>query len=154
MLADPRVRKLSFTGSTEVGRILLNLANEHIVNASMELGGNAPFVVFDDADIDAVIEGAMIAKMRNGGEACTAANRFFVQDGIADAFTARLTAAMNSLTIGARLRRGHNARPTGQRQVPGQGRCPGRPGRDSWAPAEDRRHRRRRCTATSTRRPC
>ncbi len=100
MLADPRVRKLSFTGSTEVGRILLKQANEHIVNASMELGGNAPFVVFDDADIDAVVQGAMIAKMRNGGEACTAANRFFVQDGIVDAFTERLTAAMSSLTIG------------------------------------------------------
>src|SRR3954454_14676553 len=100
MLADPRVRKLSFTGSTEVGRILLNQANEHIVNASMELGGNAPFVVFDDADIEAVVEGAMIAKMRNGGEACTAANRFFVQDGIVDAFTERLTAAMSSLTVG------------------------------------------------------
>jgi succinate-semialdehyde dehydrogenase/glutarate-semialdehyde dehydrogenase len=100
MLADPRVRKLSFTGSTDVGRTLLNLANEHIVNASMELGGNAPFVVFDDADLDAVVEGAMIAKMRNGGEACTAANRFFVQDGIADTFAARLTEAMTGLTMG------------------------------------------------------
>jgi succinate-semialdehyde dehydrogenase/glutarate-semialdehyde dehydrogenase len=79
MLADRRVRKLSFTGSTEVKRVLLNQANEHIVNCSMELGGNAPFVVFDDADIGAALEGAMIAKMRNGGEACTAANRFFVQ---------------------------------------------------------------------------
>jgi succinate-semialdehyde dehydrogenase/glutarate-semialdehyde dehydrogenase len=106
MLADPRVRKLSFTGSTEVGRTLLNLANEHIVNASMELGGNAPFVVFDDADLDAVIEGAMIAKMRNGGEACTAANRFFVQAGIADAFASRLTEAMNSLTMGPGYREG------------------------------------------------
>ena len=100
LLADPRVRKLSFTGSTEVGRTLLNLANEHIVNSSMELGGNAPFVVFDDADIDAVITGAMIAKMRNGGEACTAANRFFVQEGIAAAFTERLTAAMDGLVVG------------------------------------------------------
>jgi len=97
---DTRVRKLSFTGSTEVGRTLLNLANEHIVNASMELGGNAPFVVFVDADLDAVIEGAMIAKMRNGGEACAAANRFFVQNGIVDAFAARLTEAMNALTMG------------------------------------------------------
>ena len=79
MLADPRVRKLSFTGSTEVGRTLLNQANEHIVNCSMELGGNAPFVVFADADLDSAIEGAMIAKMRNGGEACTAANRFYVE---------------------------------------------------------------------------
>src|SRR3954471_5980770 len=99
MLADPRVRKLSFTGSTEVGRTLLNLANEHIINCSMELGGNAPFVVFDDADLDATIAGAMIAKIRNGGEACTAANRFFVQDGIADAFAARLTDAMETLSV-------------------------------------------------------
>ena len=100
MLADPRVRKLSFTGSTEVGRTLLNQANEHIVNCSMELGGNAPFVVFADADLDAVIEGAMIAKMRNGGEACTAANRFYVESGIADAFSARLAQAMGALTVG------------------------------------------------------
>jgi succinate-semialdehyde dehydrogenase/glutarate-semialdehyde dehydrogenase len=100
MLADPRVRKLSFTGSTEVGRTLLNVANEHIVNSSMELGGNAPFVVFADADLDAAVEGAMIAKMRNGGEACTAANRFYVQDEIADAFSARLTRAMGALTVG------------------------------------------------------
>jgi len=100
MLADPRVRKLSFTGSTEVGRVLLNLANEHIVNSSMELGGNAPFVVFDDADLDAAIEGAMVAKMRNGGEACTAANRFFVQDGIAQEFARRLSEAMSGLTVG------------------------------------------------------
>src|SRR4051794_18538374 len=100
MLADTRVRKLSFTGSTEVGRVLLNQANEHIVNCSMELGGNAPFVVFDDADLDAVVEGAMIAKMRNGGEACTAANRFYVQAGIADAFSERLTQAMGALLVG------------------------------------------------------
>jgi succinate-semialdehyde dehydrogenase/glutarate-semialdehyde dehydrogenase len=100
MLADPRLRKLSFTGSTEVGRTLLNQANDHIVNSSMELGGNAPFVVFDDADLDAAVEGAMIAKMRNGGEACTAANRFYVQSGIAEAFSARLTQAMGALTTG------------------------------------------------------
>lgn len=100
MLADPRVRKLSFTGSTEVGRTLLNLANEHIVNCSMELGGNAPFLVFADADLDAAIEGAMVAKMRNGGEACTAANRFFVHEDVAAEFAARLCAAMNKLTMG------------------------------------------------------
>ncbi|HEY5847335.1 MAG TPA: NAD-dependent succinate-semialdehyde dehydrogenase [Microlunatus sp.] len=100
MLADPRVRKLSFTGSTEVGRKLLNVANEHIVNSSMELGGNAPFVVFEDADLDAVIAGAMIAKMRNGGEACTAANRFFVAEKIADEFGRRLTTAMEKLIMG------------------------------------------------------
>jgi succinate-semialdehyde dehydrogenase/glutarate-semialdehyde dehydrogenase len=100
MLADPRVRKLSFTGSTEVGRTLLNLANERILNCSMELGGNAPFVVFDDADLDAAVEGALVAKMRNGGEACTAANRFFVQEGMAAEFSARLAQAMGSMTLG------------------------------------------------------
>ena len=100
MLADPRVRKLSFTGSTAVGRTLMNVANEHIVNCSMELGGNAPFVVFDDADLDAAIEGAMIAKMRNGGEACTAANRFYVAESIADEFADQLTRAMGAMVMG------------------------------------------------------
>ena len=89
MLHDPRVRKISFTGSTEVGRKLLHEAADNVVNSSMELGGNAPFLVFDDADLDAAVEGAMVAKMRNGGEACTAANRFYVQRGIAKDFTGR-----------------------------------------------------------------
>lgn len=103
MLHDPRVRKISFTGSTEVGRILLREAADNVVNASMELGGNAPFLVFDDADLDAAIEGAMVAKMRNGGEACTAANRFYVQRGIADQFTRRLGERMAGLKMGAGL---------------------------------------------------
>ncbi|WP_102960268.1 NAD-dependent succinate-semialdehyde dehydrogenase [Mangrovicella endophytica] len=100
MLHDRRVRKLSFTGSTEVGRKLLREAADTIVSCSMELGGNAPFIVFDDADLDAAIEGAMIAKMRNGGEACTAANRFYVQRGIIDAFSERLAARMGALKVG------------------------------------------------------
>jgi succinate-semialdehyde dehydrogenase/glutarate-semialdehyde dehydrogenase len=100
MLNDPRVRKLSFTGSTEVGRILLAQAAEHVVNTSMELGGNAPFVVFADADLDAALDGAMIAKMRNGGEACTAANRFFVEAPIADEFARRLAERMAALVVG------------------------------------------------------
>lgn len=100
MLHDPRVRKLSFTGSTEVGRVLLKDAADHVVNCSMELGGNAPFVVFDDADLDAAVEGAMIAKMRNGGEACTAANRFYVQRGVADAFGKKLAERMAALQVG------------------------------------------------------
>ncbi|MCE7007262.1 NAD-dependent succinate-semialdehyde dehydrogenase [Kibdelosporangium philippinense] len=100
MLADPRVRKLSFTGSTEVGRRLLATAAESVLSCSMELGGNAPFLVFDDADLDAAIEGAMIAKMRNGGQACTAANRFYVQAGIAPKFAARLASAMGELAMG------------------------------------------------------
>ena len=100
MLHDPRVRKLSFTGSTEVGRKLLRAAADQVISCSMELGGNAPFIVFDDADIDAAIEGSMIAKMRNGGEACTAANRFFVQRNIFDVFGARLAARMKALRVG------------------------------------------------------
>jgi succinate-semialdehyde dehydrogenase / glutarate-semialdehyde dehydrogenase len=101
MLHDPRVRKLSFTGSTEVGRKLLHEAADTVISCSMELGGNAPFIVFDDADLEAAVEGAMIAKMRNGGEACTAANRFYVQEGILEAFSSRLAERMGSLTVGA-----------------------------------------------------
>ena len=100
ILADPRVRKLSFTGSTAVGRILLAEAAKSVVSCSMELGGNAPFLVFDDADLDAALDGAMVAKMRNAGEACTAANRFYVQDGIHDEFVAALTQRMAALTVG------------------------------------------------------
>jgi succinate-semialdehyde dehydrogenase/glutarate-semialdehyde dehydrogenase len=103
MLADPRVRKLSFTGSTEVGRLLLRQASETITNCSMELGGNAPFIVFDDADIEAAVQGALIAKMRNGGEACTAANRFYLQDAIADEFTAAFAARLAAMTVGPGL---------------------------------------------------
>lgn len=100
MLADPRVRKLSFTGSTGVGRVLLAEAAKSVVSCSMELGGNAPFLVFDDADLEAALDGAMIAKMRNAGEACTAANRFYVQDRIHDAFVKGLTERMAALQIG------------------------------------------------------
>ncbi len=100
MLHDPRVRKLSFTGSTEVGRILLRECADTIVNTSMELGGNAPFVVFADADLDAALEGAMIAKMRNGGEACTAANRFYVEAPVAAEFSRRLAERMAGLRVG------------------------------------------------------
>ena len=100
MLHDPRVRKLSFTGSTEVGRVLLREAADQVVNCSMELGGNAPFLVFDDADLDAAIEGAMVAKMRNAGEACTAANRFYVHADVADEFSRRLAERMSAMTVG------------------------------------------------------
>ncbi len=100
MLEDPRVRKLSFTGSTAVGRRLLAIAGERVVNCSMELGGNSPFLVLADADLDTAVEGAMVAKMRNGGEACTAANRFLVHESVADAFTERLTAAMAAVRVG------------------------------------------------------
>ena len=100
MLADPRVRKLSFTGSTGIGRVLLAEAAKSVVSCSMELGGNAPFLVFDDADLEAALDGAMVAKMRNAGEACTAANRFYVQAGIHDAFVKALTGRMAALKIG------------------------------------------------------
>jgi succinate-semialdehyde dehydrogenase/glutarate-semialdehyde dehydrogenase len=100
MLADPRVRKLSFTGSTGVGRTLLAEAAKTVTSCSMELGGNAPFLVFDDADLQAALDGAMIAKMRNAGEACTAANRFYVQSGIHDAFVAGLTERMAAQRVG------------------------------------------------------
>jgi succinate-semialdehyde dehydrogenase / glutarate-semialdehyde dehydrogenase len=100
MLHDPRVRVLSFTGSTEVGRKLLHEAADNIIKPSMELGGNAPFLVFDDADVDAAIDGAMIAKMRNMGEACTAANRFYVHEKVHDEFAKKLTAKMSGLKMG------------------------------------------------------
>jgi succinate-semialdehyde dehydrogenase/glutarate-semialdehyde dehydrogenase len=100
MLHDPRVRKLSFTGSTEVGRVLLREAADRVVNTSMELGGNAPFLVFADADLDAAVDGAMIAKMRNAGEACTAANRFYVETPVAAAFARRLADRMAKARIG------------------------------------------------------
>ena len=100
MLADPRVRKLSFTGSTGVGRALLAEAAKHVISCSMELGGNAPFIVFDDADLEAALDGAMVAKMRNAGEACTAANRLYVQAGIHDAFTDGLSKRMAALNVG------------------------------------------------------
>jgi succinate-semialdehyde dehydrogenase/glutarate-semialdehyde dehydrogenase len=103
MLADPRVRKLSFTGSTEVGRTLLRTAADTIINCSMELGGNAPFLVFEDADLDAAVEGAFLAKMRNGGEACTAANRFYVHEAVADEFTARFAERLAKLSVGPGL---------------------------------------------------
>ena len=101
MLNDPRVRKLSFTGSTAIGRVLLAEAAKTVLSCSMELGGNAPFIVFNDADLEAALDGAMIAKMRNAGEACTAANRFYVQDGIYDRFAQGLVKRMAALTMGA-----------------------------------------------------
>ncbi len=100
MLHDPRVRVVSFTGSTGVGRKLLHSAADQVLKPAMELGGNAPLIVFEDADLDVAVEGAMLAKMRNLGEACTAANRIYVHADIADAFTAKFTAAMSALKVG------------------------------------------------------
>ena len=100
IISDPRLRKLSFTGSTEVGRKLIEQSAENVLKVSMELGGNAPFLVFDDADLDAAIDGAMVAKMRNIGEACTSANRFHVAAPLADEFTSRLAERMGDLKVG------------------------------------------------------
>jgi succinate-semialdehyde dehydrogenase/glutarate-semialdehyde dehydrogenase len=111
MLADERVRKLSFTGSTEVGRMLLHTAADTVTNCSMELGGNAPFLVLADADVDAAVEGAMIAKMRNGGEACTAANRFYVHDAVAGEFTRKFAARLAALNVGPGLADGTDLGP-------------------------------------------
>jgi succinate-semialdehyde dehydrogenase / glutarate-semialdehyde dehydrogenase len=100
LLADPRTRKLSFTGSTEVGRTLIEESARQILRVSMELGGNAPFLVFDDADLDAAVDGALLAKMRNVGEACTAANRFHVHESVAAEFSRRLAERMGELKVG------------------------------------------------------
>jgi len=100
LIRDPRLRKLTFTGSTEVGRTLIEQSAQGLLRVSMELGGNAPFLVFGDADLDKAVDGAMLAKMRNVGEACTAANRFIVHESVADEFGRRLAERMGSLKIG------------------------------------------------------
>jgi succinate-semialdehyde dehydrogenase/glutarate-semialdehyde dehydrogenase len=100
LLKDGRTRKLSFTGSTEVGRALMAQAAENVLRVSMELGGNAPFIVFEDADLDAAVEGAVLAKMRNVGEACTAANRFHVHESVAGEFARRLAERMERMKVG------------------------------------------------------
>ena len=108
---NPAVRKLTFTGSTEVGRILLRQAAEQVLKCSMELGGNAPFIVFDDADLDKAVEGAMISKFRNNGQTCVCANRIYVQSGVYDAFAQKLSAAVQKLAIGDGLKTGTTTGP-------------------------------------------
>jgi len=100
LIEDPRLRKLTFTGSTEVARSLMEQAAQNILKTSMELGGNAPFLIFDDADVDAAVEGAMIAKMRNVGEACTSANRFHAAGAVADEFATKLGERMGAMKVG------------------------------------------------------
>ncbi|MBY6682435.1 NAD-dependent succinate-semialdehyde dehydrogenase [Rhodococcus sp. BP-316] len=111
LLADERLRKVTFTGSTRVGKILIEQSARNVLRTSMELGGNAPFVVFDDADIDAAVDGAMAAKMRNGGEACTAANRLIVAESVREEFTEKLTARIAALTVGPGSSDGTNVGP-------------------------------------------
>lgn len=106
LLADPRLRKMSFTGSTAVGRSLLKLAADQVLRTSMELGGNAPFLVFEDADLDAAVQGSLLAKFRNIGQACTAANRFLVHSSVAEDFSARMTKAVEGMKIGSGLEDG------------------------------------------------
>ncbi len=101
MLAHPAVRKLSFTGSTETGRALLAASAQHVINPSMELGGNAPFILFEDAALDAAVDAAVITKMRNNGQSCTAANRFYVAEQVAEEFTARLAQAVSTMPLGS-----------------------------------------------------
>ncbi len=108
---NPAVRKLTFTGSTEVGRILLKQAADQIMKCSMELGGNAPFIVFDDADLDAAVEGAMISKYRNNGQTCVCANRLYVQAGVYDAFAEKLAAAVEKMKVGDGLESGSQLGP-------------------------------------------
>ena len=100
IIRDPRLRKLTFTGSTPVGKLLVRQSSEQLLRTSMELGGNAPFIVFEDADLDRAVDGAMLAKMRNIGEACTAANRFLVHESVAEEFGSRLAERMAGLTVG------------------------------------------------------
>ena len=106
VMSDPRVRKISFTGSTSVGRGLMEQAAHNLLRSSMELGGNAPFIVFDDANLERAVDAAMVAKFRNGGQSCTAANRFLVQDGIADAFVEAFTEKIKNVVVGNGLTRG------------------------------------------------
>ena len=117
VLGDPRVRKISFTGSTEVGSTLMGLAAKNIVKSSMELGGNAPVLVFDDADLERAVEGVFLAKMRNGGQSCVAANRIFVQDGIADAFAEALAEKMASVQLGDAVAEGADLGPVIDRRA-------------------------------------
>ncbi|WP_256792423.1 NAD-dependent succinate-semialdehyde dehydrogenase [Terrabacter sp. Ter38] len=111
LIRDPRLRKLTFTGSTPVGRSLMEQASQGILRVSMELGGNAPFLVFEDADVDKAVDGAMLAKMRNMGEACTAANRFYVHESLADEFSAKLARRMGALTLGKGTKKGVDVGP-------------------------------------------
>jgi succinate-semialdehyde dehydrogenase/glutarate-semialdehyde dehydrogenase len=111
LVRDPRLRKLTFTGSTQVGRRLVEQSAEQLLRVSMELGGNAPFIVFEDADLERAVEGAMLAKMRNIGEACTAANRFLVHESVAEEFAQRFAKRMSALTLGKGTKKGVDVGP-------------------------------------------
>ena len=153
MIRDGRARKLSFTGSTAVGRKLLEQCADKVMRTSMELGGNAPFLVFEDADLDVAVEGAMQAKMRNIGEACTAANRFYVHSSVADEFARRLGERMAALPIGRGVEDGVVVGPLidadARDKVPPSSTTP-----YAAAPRSSSAARPSTARATSTRRPC
>ena len=154
LTGDARVRKLSFTGSTEVGKLLMAQCAETMKKVSLELGGNAPFIVFDDADLDAAVAGAIASKYRNTGQTCVCANRLLVQEGVYEAFTAKLVAAVQKLRVGDGLAGRDRAGPADRRGRGQEGRGAhrrrdrqGREGRDSAASAT-------RSAARSSSRPC
>ncbi len=142
IIGDPRLRKLSFTGSTEVGRKLIAQAAPNVLKVSMELGGNAPFLIFDDADLDAALDGAMLAKMRNIGEACTSANRFHVADSLAEEFAERLAERMGKLKLGRGTEDGVEIGPLIDSDAAAEGR---RAGRRREGQGRERARRRLRC---------
>ena len=154
LIRDPRLRKLTFTGSTAVGQVLVEQSAEQLLRVSMELGGNAPFLVFADADLDAAVDGAMLAKMRNIGEACTAANRFFVHESVADEFSTRMAARMGALRIGGGTHDGVEVGPLIDDKAARPGPRAGRRRGAGGCPGTHRRLGRPRAPATSTRPRC
>ena len=154
LLNDPRARKLSFTGSTEVGRTLIKQSAEQILRVSMELGGNAPFLVFEDADLDAAIEGAMLAKMRNVGEACTSANRFHVHESVAEDVRRQAGRAHGRAQAGPRYRGGHRCRSADRRRPALEGGRARRATPSTRAPSCSPAARRSTAPATSMSPPC
>ena len=143
MTSNPTVRKLSFTGSTDIGRMLMKQVAPTVKKISLELGGNAPFIVFDDADLDAAADGAIISKYRNTGQTCVCANRLFVHDKVYDAFAAKLSERVRALKVGAGNRARRDAGPADQSRGAGQGRG-----------ARRGRHRARRESGGRRQAPC
>ena len=134
LCANPKVRKLSFTGSTEIGRVLMQQSADTIKKLSLELGGNAPFIVFDDADLDAAVEGALASKYRNAGQTCVCANRIYVQDGVYDAFAAKLAEKVKGFKVGAGTEPGVVIGPLIDEQGGDEGRSSTSPTRSARAP--------------------
>ena len=157
LTSNPAVRKLSFTGSTEIGKLLMAQCAGTVKKVSLELGGNAPFVVFDDADLDAAVEGAIMCKFRNSGQTCISANRILVQDAVHDEFVARFEAAVGALGVGNGLEDGIAGRPADRRGRGREGRAPRRrrdrraaPSSSAAAAASRARSSSRPCSPAST----